>query len=471
MDFGLTLKKVSVEEIDCKFFSEHGKKFFLWYEEQCGFFFIGTISNPFSDRYLTYQGHRYSWRHRHDQDHSHFLTFLLPQSSYVPFSLGDIAFPVVINDSAQVFVGYFGESLHRGTFWHKKHLFVNDSQICYNQIGSREENVHDGFREEVCVADGQAVAKTFVNKNCIYTGSFRMLKHFCCINLLFCFFFFSPMFVFLLIWQFWYILKQFYVLYFWKKIASMPIKSIKQERKKFSLYTSMLIVLHLRIRRFLPFLYPIFYIILCCLQFCATIFYWIFLAVLKLMCRKKKKVFFLFLFPFHHLGPFVKAEYQFFNVSENEVDAVAWHMGLSEVATHYEYSMAKGTKLDQYIVNTGIHGKVHQDIKFFSKNIISTVCSVRGGKKICKEKSQIKASVPLMNGARLLLHDCSKECKQIGKITIENLVLFYEHSNRWNFFYFVHQKIERYSSCFASYGVNNPLYKNPEFCTTSGFFK
>lgn len=210
--FELTLYSFDNNKLDCSSFKYHkGFNYFLWYEKECNSFIKGNIGENKIIRIVTYGDHTFHWQHRHDQNHSHFLTFLLPQSSYIPFVLDDAALPVIVDDSVQNFVGYFGESLFRGSFWHKKHLFVNDSDICYNQIGSKDYNIHEGFSEQVCIKDGKAEINVTVSKQCVFLGNFRTLKHLCCINLLFCFFILSPVIVFFIIWQCYYVILQFFV--------------------------------------------------------------------------------------------------------------------------------------------------------------------------------------------------------------------------------------------------------------------
>lgn len=205
-----------------------------------------------------------------------------------------------------------------------------------------------------------------------------------------------------------------------------------------------------------------------------TPLYWVFLMVVICLRRKNKKLYFVLLFPLHHLAGHVYAQNSTLEEVRMEqnvsfLEGVVFTSTLTESEMTYDYvlhSFGSGN----HTTNFGANRK-NFDIKLYDENYEKESCSIKKGKRSCIRTYEISGKVPFREGSIVNFFDCTTECVPNGYIKFTNVEISYKHDLEWVYLQTHHKKIESHSDCYANNGRNNPIWRNSRFCTGQNFLK
>ena len=203
------------------------------------------------------------------------------------------------------------------------------------------------------------------------------------------------------------------------------------------------------VKLYLPIFYIFYFVLIFFLSLMFTPLWIIFLMMKKMIPGKKKKfVYFLFLFPFLKLGPTVSANYLL-----NDVNGVEHLVKPVQEVKHLSW-LDVGNKLMKEIV--------------LDKNTeVSTECASHQDGEKCKIIHKVEAVFPLFTSANLNLIKYNNKGERVNVATlgIVEAIANCEHENDFYFIPWHISKIHRISQCFDQYGMNNPVAKQLELCT------
>ncbi|APG77331.1 putative structural polyprotein [Hubei tetragnatha maxillosa virus 7] len=350
------------------------------------------------------------------------------------------------------------------TNYYNNETFLLGSSVRAQQFIMKGECYEETVMENSIVQCGQNVSLV-IHPYCQYDESFYgWFVYALCLNRAFVIPLLLVLFVPVWLWCCKYIILQLrliFTLYQWRDKLTSNRKMTEKFGKKTTYSKSMYFMADL-LKCYIPVLYPVFYLLASLIFIPFQLLWFIALGIKRITPTKRYRVY-LWLYPFVIAGTVVRC--QDFVSEKPEVKNIK-----TEVIEFEQISRTSGAAQLSFI-KTG--DKIFKNVYFDKDTTAQQTCKIVLGKKVCTTKYVSEANLPLLSGAGFQLfmkNDDGTSTKSVD-VSITEVMALCSITNRKYSTSFDMEEIRRESSCFASNGQNNPLYRKASRCTVDGWFE